>query len=193
MSFKRAALYVYMLKFSGCVEQQVVKKWLFLLFLGVASFRRICPGCRIKSQRAVCSGSLSLFPRWACCGGDNCNVFLWPRKVSNYHCKGPHRKGCGRSHFVSWAPLSSCCGTINTLSLSTPPTGLQHPYGRGAPTLNLPLPLLLLFSDLSYLLFTLEEINISLDLRLYKNTVSWPFWQRRKTGNNWISASRGAK
>lgn len=97
-----------MFKWSGCV-----KKWLILVFLGVASFICICPGCRIKSKG--CSGSLSLSPGWAYCGGDNCNVFLWPRKASNYHCKGPHRKGCGRSHFVSRAPLSSCCGTINTL------------------------------------------------------------------------------
>lgn len=132
----------------------------------------ICPECRIKSQQGVlCCGSLSLTPGWACCGGDNCNVFLWPRKASNYHCKGPHRKGCGRSHFVSWAPLSSCCGTISTLvpfslSTTTPPTGLQHPAARGTHTLNFPLPLLLLLSDLSYLLFKLEERKILLDLQL---------------------------
>lgn len=106
MSFKRAALHV---------QMEWVWKWLILVFLGVGSFIRICPGCSIKSQQAVCCGSLSLSPGWACCGEDNCNVFLWPQKASNYHCKGPHRKGCGRSHFVSWAPLSSCCGTINTL------------------------------------------------------------------------------
>lgn len=91
----------------GCVDQQVVKKWLFLEFLGVASFRRICPECRKISQRAVCSGSLSLSPGWACFGGDNCNVFLWPRKASNYHCKGPTERGVGGltlSHELHSAP-----------------------------------------------------------------------------------------
>lgn len=37
-----------MFKWRGCV-----KKWLILVFLGVASFICICPGCRIKSQQAV--------------------------------------------------------------------------------------------------------------------------------------------
>lgn len=111
-SFKRAALHVQL----EWVCKKGGGKVMAVSCVSRTGILHICPGCRIKSQQAVlCSGSLSLTPGWACCGGDNCNVFLWPRKASNYHCKGPHRKGCGRSHFVSWAPLSSCCGTINTL------------------------------------------------------------------------------